>query len=90
MATMLYKGKRRESLIPCNKVNELIRMPERSLSYEMIRKAEDSPEDAKKILAIHLANRVYNMYRGLIKYGKMNFRIHTKDNGIVIVIKHEW
>jgi len=90
MATRLYKGGNRRSAKLHRILNELLVRPERCLSSMTLRKVENCPEEAKKLIAINLANRVYNTYRGYIKYGKMNLRIHTKDNGIVIVIKHEW
>jgi len=94
MATRLYKGGNKGRLNRRRTIygflNELVVNPRKHLSSKIIQKAENCPEDAKKLIAVNLANRVYNVYRGYIKYGKMNLRIHTKDNGIVIVIKHEW
>jgi len=86
MATGLYKGADRLYL----KLSELVVAPRRTLSSSIKKHLRDNSEDAKKVIAIYFANRLFNNYRGFIKYGKMNFRIHTKDNGIVIVIKHEW
>jgi len=86
VATRLSKTEGRVGLDP----SKLVRNPRSCLSYELIRRLTESSQDAKKIIAVHFANRIFNQYRGFIKYGKMNFRIHTKDNGIVIVIKHEW
>jgi len=90
MATRLYKIGGGYGTKPQLKLDELLACPERAVSYKIIKKLRNCPEDAKKVIAINLANRVYNIYRGYVKYGKMNLRIHTKDNGIVIVIKHEW
>jgi len=90
MDTRLYKRGGSSSVKPRRIVDELLVRPERALSFKTLRKVENCPQDAKKLIAVNLANRVYNIYRGYIKFGKMNLRIHTKDNGIVIVIKHEW
>jgi len=90
MDTRSYKRKDRLTANVGNRIDDLVVRPERCLSSLILRRIRDCPEDAKKIIATYFANRVYNWYCGYIKFGKMNLRIHTKDNGIVIVIKHEW
>jgi len=90
MATRLYVGENRRTTKVTRKIDELVAMPERCLPSLTLRRVKDCPEDAKKLIAVYFATRAFNVYRGYIKYGKMNFRIHTKDNGFVIVIKHEW
>jgi len=90
MATMSYKRRDRHSSKVSEKLDELVASARACLSSLTLRRLRDCPVDAKQIIAVNFATRAFNFYRGYIKYGKMNFRIYTKDNGIVIVIKHEW
>jgi len=72
------------------KLRELVQDPKNCLPRLMLERILRSPQDIEKLLAVYFANRVFNQYRGYLKFGKMNFRIYTKDDGIVFVVKHEW
>jgi len=66
----------------------------RILPRKLIERISLGDDDADVNLAIIMARRAFNRYRGETRFGKFDIRLYTEREGsdrkLVLVIKHRW